>query len=132
MGRELDPAAVVVVLVAWMGGCFLVGRLAVGYGREFGVWVLIALLTSPLLAFVLLQFAGDADRARDLAAAEDDLRRRHPALRHVREAAVNETHCPTCRAAVNPITRDGLHSPDAEPWLLLCDTCGSPGLTTDH
>lgn len=126
MGRELDPAAVVVVLVVWMFGCFLVGRLAVSYHREFGTWVLIALLTSPLIAFLLLQFAGDAEQARDLAEKEEDIRRRHPGLAHVRESAVNATHCPTCRAAVNPITRDGLHSPDAEPWLLLCDQCGGP------
>ena len=32
-------------------------------------------------------------------------------------------HCPGCGARVNPLTREGLHSPEREPWRLICDRC---------
>lgn len=31
--------------------------------------------------------------------------------------------CPGCGARINPLTREGLHSPEHEPWLLICDRC---------
>jgi hypothetical protein len=31
--------------------------------------------------------------------------------------------CPRCGARINPLTREGLHSPAGEPWLLICDGC---------
>ncbi len=39
------------------------------------------------------------------------------------EDAVYEMACPQCGAKVNPVTRQGLHSPELEPWLLICDNC---------
>ncbi len=39
--------------------------------------------------------------------------------------AVNEMHCPQCQSTVNPMTRSGLHSPDDEPWKLICDRCNT-------
>ena len=35
----------------------------------------------------------------------------------------NWATCPKCDAPINPSTRAGLHSPDDEPWRLLCDEC---------
>ena len=35
----------------------------------------------------------------------------------------NWMDCPNCGAAVNSYTGDGLHSPEDEPWRLICDKC---------
>ncbi len=39
------------------------------------------------------------------------------------EEARYTTRCPRCQARINPLTREGLHSPAGEPWLLICDRC---------
>jgi hypothetical protein len=39
------------------------------------------------------------------------------------EMAGTEMRCSQCGARVNPATGEGLHSPVAEPGILLCDTC---------
>lgn len=54
---------------------------------------------------------------------EERIRQRHPERKDIREAALNEMECPHCKAVVNPVTGDGLHSPEAEPWLLICSQC---------
>ena len=60
-------------------------------------------------------------RAMALQEKEERIRQRHPERKDLREAALNEMQCPHCGAAVNPVTADGLHSPEAEPWLLICN-----------
>ena len=91
--------------------------------RPPATWFLLALLLSPLVAFVFLVLAGDPQQAMALAEKEERLRQRHPGRQDHREAALNEMQCPHCGAAVNPVTEDGLHSPEAEPWLLICNQC---------
>jgi hypothetical protein len=54
---------------------------------------------------------------------EERLREQHPGIKDVRLAELNEMQCPHCGAAINPVTGDGLHSPRAEPWLLICNQC---------
>ena len=54
---------------------------------------------------------------------EERIRQQHPERKDIREAAMNEMDCPHCGAAVNPITEDGLHSSEKEPWLLICNQC---------
>lgn len=120
-----NTAIVVVPIAVWFFFCFLVGRAASAYRRPPATWFLLAALLSPLVAYVLLLVAGNPEQTDALRETEERIRRRHPELKDVRQAALNETQCPSCGADVNPITRDGLNSPEAEPWLLICNECGS-------
>jgi hypothetical protein len=115
-----------VLLAIWLLLCALVGRAASSSHRPPATWFLLAVLLSPLAAYVLLLLAGDAEAGRALAEREERIRRRHPGLKNVREAALNEARCPRCGAEVNPVTGEGLHSPEEEPWLLICDGCQTP------
>ncbi len=56
---------------------------------------------------------------------EERARKQHPERGDVREIAVSELECPKCGATVNSATGDGLHSPEDEPWMLLCNKCGT-------
>jgi hypothetical protein len=117
------PADILVPLAVWLLFCCLVGRAAASFGRRPSPWFLLALLLSPLAAYVLLLLAGDARAALALREKEERLRRRHHDRADLREAALNEMDCPHCGAAVNPVTGDGLHCTEAEPWRLICDRC---------
>jgi hypothetical protein len=114
---------IVVPSVVWLLFCCLVGRAAASFGRRPSTWFLLALLLSPLAAYVLLLVAGDARSALALREKEERLRQRYPDRADLREAALNEMDCPHCGAPVNPVTGDGLHTTEAEPWLLICDRC---------
>lgn len=50
-----------------------------------------------------------------------------PPAREADPDAIEESkytmRCPGCGARINPLTREGLHSPEGEPWLLICDRC---------
>src|SRR5262249_35040482 len=118
-----DPLFVLVPLIVWVLFCFLVGKAASLFHRPPATWFLLALLLSPLLAFVLLLIAGDPWEAMALRQKEERIRQRHPERKDIREAALNEMECPRCGAVVNPVTGDGLHSSEAEPWLLICNQC---------
>ncbi len=87
------------------------------------IWFLLALLCNPLLVFAILWIIGDPEATAALREREDRIRERHPERKDIREAALNEMNCPHCGAAVNPITEDGLHSSEREPWLLICNRC---------
>jgi hypothetical protein len=70
-------------------------------------------------------FAGWAEeQGAVLREREQRIRRRHPDLTEVREAAVNQLRCPRCRSTINAVTGDGFHSPPGEPWAMICDLCG--------
>ena len=115
-----------VLLAVWLLLCALVGRAAAAAHRPPATWFLLAALLSPMAAYALLLLAGDPEAGRALAEREDRIRRRHPGLKNVRDAALNEARCPRCGAEVNPVTGEGLHSPEEEPWLLICDGCQTP------
>ena len=106
----------------WLLLSFLVGRFASSLHRSPAIWFLLALLCNPLLAFAILWVIGDP-QATVAIEREDRIRQRHPERKDIREAALNEMNCPHCGAAVNPITEDGLHSSEREPWLLICNRC---------
>jgi len=112
-----------VAIIPWLVVCSLVARLASSFHRPPATWFLLALLLSPLLVAVLLLILGDAERAIMLRESEERIRQRHPERTDLREAALNEMQCPHCGATVNPITEDGLHSPETQPWLLICNQC---------
>ncbi|HJZ93884.1 MAG TPA: hypothetical protein VKE40_23625 [Gemmataceae bacterium] len=118
-----ETVIVLVLLAVWLLMCAMVGRAASSFHRPPGTWFLLAAVLSPLAAYVLLLLAGDPEAWRALAEREDRIRRRHPNLKNVREAVLNEAHCPRCGAEVNPVTGEGLHCPEEEPWLLICDGC---------
>jgi hypothetical protein len=119
-------AIVVLALGVWVGFCALVAQVAASYHRPPGLWFLHAVVLGPPLALILLMLAGDPVAREELAEREERIRSRHPDLKDARYAALNEARCPECGAAVNPVTGDGLHSPEAEPWLLLCNGCERP------
>lgn len=120
----MGTAAIALVpTVVWFFLCWLVGRVAASYRRPPATWFLLALLLSPVAAYVLLLLAGDPEEGVALREKEERIRQLHPELKDVRHAALNETRCPGCGATVNPVTGDGLHWPEAEPWLLICDQC---------
>jgi hypothetical protein len=118
-----DLLFILLPMIVWLFVCSLVARAASAFHRPPGTWFLLALICSPPVAFVLLLVAGDPEKAAALREKEEEIRHRHPELKDVRDAALNEMACPHCGAAVNPITEDGLHSPEAEPWLLICNQC---------
>jgi hypothetical protein len=46
--------AVLIVVMAWLGGILLTGLVAAEKGRKGGVWLLVALAVTPLLALIAL------------------------------------------------------------------------------
>lgn len=92
------------------------------------IWYFLTFLVSPALACAFFGNRDDeearAARQKAIRQKEERIRREHPGLKEVREAAVNETQCPGCRATINPVTGDGYHAPEGEPWAMVCDRCG--------
>lgn len=113
----------VVPLAIWVLLCFMVGKAAEGFNRPAANWFLAAVFFTPLLAFIVLQFVGDPVRSEELEEKAERIRRRHPERKDIQEAAMHETNCPHCGAAINSVTEDGLHSSSSEPWLLICNEC---------
>ncbi|OAI47618.1 hypothetical protein AYO44_01710 [Planctomycetaceae bacterium SCGC AG-212-F19] len=118
-----DPATVLLPILVWFVFAILVGRLAAWFHRSPGTWFLLALLLSPLVAFIGLLLAGDPQQAATRHEQEERIRQQHPDRKDIREVLLNEMTCPHCGAAVNPVTGDGLSSPQAQPWLLICNRC---------
>ena len=54
---------------------------------------------------------------------EDRVKARHRNSTDVRMETEHEMDCQNCGAAINSYTGDGLHSPEDEPWRLICDKC---------
>jgi len=119
----MHAAFVLLPVVIWLLFCLLVGRSASSFQRSPFAWFLLSLLISPLIAYLLLLFVGNPQEAISRREKEERIRQKYPERKDIREAAMNETKCPHCGAEVNPITMDGLHSPDAVPWLLICKKC---------
>ena len=103
----------------------LIGWMAKSYQRSPGAWFLLAVVFTPLVAFVFLLVAGVPYSAVVRQQKEHRARSRHPEAADVREIALSELECPKCGATVNPATNDGLHSPEDEPWRLICSQCGA-------
>ena len=112
-----------ILLIVWLGLSLLVARLAVSYKRSGAAWFILAVLFSPLTALVFLVVADVPHAAVVLEEKEERLRRGHADRTDIRDLALSEMQCPKCGARVNPETGDGLHSPEGEPWLFLCNQC---------
>lgn len=119
----LPPLFGVFLICFWLFLCFLVGQEAQKYKRSASAWFLLALCFSPLVTFIFLLVADVPYNAILREEQEQRIRERHPERTDVRHIAANEMSCPKCGASVNPVTRDGLRSPDNEPWLLICNQC---------
>jgi hypothetical protein len=89
----------------------LVGWLAKSYQRSPGAWFLLAVIFTPLVAFVFLLVAGVPHSAVVRREKEERARKQHPDRADVSDIARSELNCPQCGATVNPATGDGLHSP---------------------
>ena len=113
------------IVAVWIVLCLLVGWRATSYKRSPEAWFLLAMLFSPLAAFVFLLVANVPHAAVVRREREDRLRRAHPERADIREAALSELFCPKCGATLNPATGDGLHSPEDEPWVLICNQCAT-------
>ena len=132
--------------------CLLVGRFARSYERSpvawfflavllyllhyfFAAWLarsytgspilflIVAVLFSPFVALIFLLVAGVPYAAVVRKEKEERARKQHPERADVREIALSELECPKCGAKVNPVTGAGLHSPEDEPWLCICNAC---------
>jgi len=118
-----DSTLFVLPILAWLVFCGLVARAASLYHRNPGAWFFLAMVLSPLIAFAFLIISGDAAQAVALSDKEERLRQRNPERENLPEAVLNEMNCPECGAEVNPVTGDGLHTGQMEPWLLICNQC---------
>ncbi len=103
----------------------IVGWMAKSYDRSTLAWFILAVVFFPLTAFVFLLVAGVPHSAVVRKEKEERARRQHPERADIREIARSELACQQCDAIVNPVTGDGLHSPDDEPWRLICERCGA-------
>ena len=119
-------------VIAFVGGlaiymflCYVIARHAQTCLHSFSAWFGLSFIFTPLVAFVFLCFAGTPHEAVVLKEKEDRARQEHPSRTDLRAIAIAETQCPKCGARVNPETRDGLRSPEDQPWQLLCLECGA-------
>lgn len=108
---------------------FIWGCMNYAEGKGHSKWVGLVGLASWIGLIVLFVLPDEhkqaAARHSAMAAKEkeDRLRKQYPEEKDLRSILLGETNCPQCGATVNTTTRDGLHSPEEEPWLLICDRC---------
>jgi len=121
--QDLDLILPAIAMILWIPLSLLVGRAARSYQRSPIGWFVLACIFSPLVAYVFLLVADVPLKATLRQELEDRVRARHPERDHVRVETEHEMDCPNCGAAVNSYTGDGLHSPEDEPWRLICDKC---------
>ncbi|MBC8873013.1 MAG: hypothetical protein H8E44_26565 [Planctomycetes bacterium] len=120
---QIEELAIGIAVIAWIPLCFLVARAAKTYQRSGTGWFALAFVFSPLVAYTFLLVADVPHKAVLRQQKEDRVRDRHPDRTDAREVAHYERDCPNCGAAVNTSTGDGLHSPESQPWRLLCENC---------
>jgi hypothetical protein len=58
--RVSDGIVVTVFIVGWIALSVAIGRIAWTFGRSPAVWLILAVIFSPLVAFVFLLIAGEA------------------------------------------------------------------------
>ena len=121
--KDIDLIAPAIALVLWIPLSLLVARAAAGYQRSSIGWFVLAFVFSPLVAYVFLLVADVPHKAILRRELEDRVKARHPGRTDIRYVAQSEMDCPNCGTAVNPSTGDGLHSPENEPWRVICEKC---------
>jgi hypothetical protein len=105
-----DVAGIVAVWVFYALLVAGVAYLASSYRRSAFWWAILAIVFTPIVAGIFLLVAGVPAELPSPAPEEVDFDGR--------------TTCQSCGAAVDWDTHQGLHSPEDEPWRLLCDNCG--------
>jgi len=118
-----EEVAITIAALAWVPLCFLVAKAAKGHQRSATGWFALSFVFSPLVAYIFLIVADMPHKAVSRQQKTDRVRDRHPNRTVLRVEMEHEMDCPNCGAAVNSYTGDGLHSPEDEPWLLICDKC---------
>ena len=101
------------VVIAWIVWALLVAGvawLATSFRRSAFWWAVLAIVFTPIIAGIFLLVAGVP---AEVGPPEP-------------EDARFDGHatCQSCGAAGDWETHEGLHSPEDEPWRLLCDDCG--------
>ncbi len=105
--------------------CLLVARMAKSYRRSPEGWFFLALVFSPLVAWIFLEVADVPHSAVVRAEDQKAVRVRHPEEddRDVKLIAAHEGMCPHCGAVINTYTGEGLRNAEDESWKLLCTKC---------
>ncbi len=131
------------ICAAWVAGSLMVGLKAKNdFYRSFSGWMFLALLFSPLTALIFLFVAGlpaeEWERAKAAMDRRKEMANRIEAARRIetQEQAMGFSKregmtCQVCGHGVNLATREGIYSPEGEPWRIICEKCDSPIDTTD-
>jgi hypothetical protein len=127
---EIPSLRAIVVATVYILFCLLIGVLAKRfcYRSIFG-WMVLAFLFSPLVAGVFLFVAGPT--VTEWERVKADRARKEEILDHGIDFARAKISCKGCGNAVNIATREGIYSPEDEPWRIICEKCDSPIDTTD-
>jgi hypothetical protein len=101
--------------------CLLVGLAADRtFHRSFAGWTVLALFFTPFTAVIFLVVAGSPLTAYDQVCKDRDVETKAAIAD---EEYQGEYVCPLCGNSFNLVTHRGLHSPDDEPWRLICEQC---------
>ena len=119
------------LLTAYLFGSFLVGLKAKNsFYRSSFAWIILSLLFTPLVAIVFLCVAGphvDAwERVEATRAMGIEMEKQRKAHRDKMELHKMKATCKGCSAVVNITTREGVYSPEDEPWRVICKNCDRP------
>ncbi len=120
----------VLIWAIYLMFCYLLGSAAKGsfYRSMFG-WAFLAFLFSPVVALVFLIVAGPPMEAKEQV--EADLAKRKREIGGVVDGSHIEATCKACGAVVSITSREGVYSPEDEPWRVICKNCDQPIDTGD-
>ena len=121
--QDLDLILPAIAMILWIPLALLVGRTATSYQRSPLGWFVLACIFSPPVTYVFLLVADVPHKSVLRQELADRVKARHPDRKDVGVETEHEMDCPKCGASVNSYTGDGLHSPEDEPWRLICDKC---------
>jgi hypothetical protein len=113
----------IVAAIAWIPLCLLVAYQAKANQRSVIAWFALAVVLSPLVAFVVLLVTSTPKQSVSKQEAKERPSAYTSEPTDVLDSEHYERSCPKCGAAVNAATGDGLHWPEKEPWRLMCNEC---------
>jgi hypothetical protein len=126
LGRLVWPSAQETLMRVFLGGGYIVLCLLAGLVadrmvyRSFAGWTVLAMMFTPFIAAIFLVAAGPPLTAYDQV---------HPGQDVETKAAIGdeeyrgERSCPPSGDSAITVTSGGVHSPDEEPWRLICNQC---------
>lgn len=102
-------------MVLWVALSVMVGSYAQGKGRSFGAFVVLGLVTSPVIAWIVALVSAPGEETVRQQAVQHGTRRECP---HCFELVdPRATACPQCQRDIEPI---------ASKEALECANCGRP------